>query len=472
VLTARFPKHVDKKRIIPMKAISNELSMSSAQPPFNQLYESFGFFSKVGRTWKSDFLPMSAGANWIQASPALVTMLQRELSAATTYRNYGRALGLRPVTDILEMVETALSGKRRSGLAVTITNGATEGACLCMEALTHEENLRAGDQALLIGHAYPLYELLAQKFSLRCVQLLGDDSCETSFLPTIERVLETLDSTQPRLVFLLVPNNPLGETYREEELSRVVDWCSRHDAFLLVDRVCQLPWDDRRSLMAAMEPGIVGGRVFITDSFSKSESFAGLRTGFVVTARSWQTTLERLTQHRYLNPVAFSTVTLAMSRLAEVGPNISASARRLISAYAPALYCEYPKDEARLAVDELLPAFIAQYAAETECRKRTVRANFDTLQHAFGKDSCRRLILTSGFNVSLELPQMLWRRELDDQSALGKQHGVGVLTERCFRSSRRSRGRYFIRLGLSLTERDFAAGLGRLRTYYFQAKSS
>jgi aspartate/methionine/tyrosine aminotransferase len=442
--------------------------MAVVESPFDQMYKSFGFFSRMGKTWKEDFLPMSAGANWIQASPALVEMLQRELSAATTYRNYGRALGLRPVTDLLELVETVLSGKRRSGLRVTITNGTTEGACLCMEALLQQQNLRTGDHALLIGHTYPLYQLLAQKFSLHSTQLLGEDSCETSFLPVIDRVLETLDSTSPRLIFLLVPNNPLGETYNEEQLSRIVDWCANNNAYLLVDRVCQLPWDDRRSLMAAMEPGIVSGRVFIADSFSKSESFAGLRTGFVVTARSWQPTLERLTQHRYLNPVAFSTVTLAMSRLAEVAPNLSASALRLISAHAPALYCEYPKDEARLPLAEAFPEFAARYATETERRKRTVRANFEALQDAFEKDSRRPLLLTSGFNVSLELPQMLWNKEIDDQLALGRQHGVGVLTERCFRSRSRCTGNYFIRIGLSLTEGEFAEGLQRLRTYYFR----
>jgi hypothetical protein len=73
----------------------------------------------------------------------------------------------------------------------------------------------------------------------------------------------------------------------------------------------------------------------------------------------------------------------------------------------------------------------------------------------------------AGFNVGLELPQMRWDREFHDQRVLGNDYGVGVLTERCFRISQRSTGRYFIRLGLSLCPNEFADGIQRLCSYYF-----
>jgi aspartate/methionine/tyrosine aminotransferase len=433
---------------------------------FDNMYSSFKFFSLMGRTWHDDFLPMSAGANWISACPSIRSMLRAELDAATTYRNYGRALGLKPITDLLEMVESSIAGHTDSNFAVTITNGTTEGAHLCLEALIESGTLQHGDQAFVIGHAYPLYHLLPARFGLVTNEILAPDDNHESLLPAIDQVLQALNDKAPKMVFLLAPNNPVGECYDRPDLSLIVDWCREHKASMLVDRVCQMPWDDRSALMGSLSEGIAAGIVFVADSLSKSESLAGIRTGFLISGRRWQPSLEKLTQYRYLNPIIFSTVTLAMVRVAEAGPTLQSTASRLISAHVPSLYCEYPKGEPRLNIQRCFEECLEKYPEEMSSRRAVIEANHTSLLSAFSAVACRRLQLQSGFNVCLELPQMNVDNEVYDQHELGKAFGVGVLTERCFRQDPRRSGRYFIRLGLSLSVAEFQDGLNRLKSFY------
>src|ERR1043166_70187 len=74
---------------------------------FDRLSSSFHLWSIAGKAWRRDFIPMSAGVNWIAASPAVLEQLKRELDTGATYRNYGRAIGGHPVTTVLEAIGNA-----------------------------------------------------------------------------------------------------------------------------------------------------------------------------------------------------------------------------------------------------------------------------------------------------------------------------------------------------------------------------
>lgn len=434
--------------------------------PFDTMYASFKLFSESGKRWMNDFVPMSAGVNWMQANPSVMGLLKAELESSETYRNYGRASGLRPITDVLELVENSHVEDGDFDLAVSIVNGTTEGACLCIELLMEEGLVTPGDRAVMIGHGFPLYSLLSSKFGLVFEEVLGDDSVVDTFLPSIAEVIEHLSTSRPSLIFLLVPNNPFGETYSTEDLSSLLSYCQGLGIHILIDRVCQLAWDDRSTLMRAMAPGIQQGLVFVADSFSKSESLAGLRTGFLISSPEWRARLEALTKERFLNPVVFSTVTLAMTRLAESNHRTRQKAARLLLPYLDALHCEYPKAEARMDVEQVFEAFCSAYDGDRREKNQRLTLNYERTVETFQAKCDRRLNLSSGFNVVLELPQMLWTAEQRDRESLSNECGVGVLTEACFRASKRSSGHYFIRLGLTLTNDEYAEGLVRLDSYY------
>ncbi len=73
--------------------------------------------------------------------------------------------------------------------------------------------------------------------------------------------------------------------------------------------------------------------------------------------------------------------------------------------------------------------------------------------------------LDAGFNVALTLPAMRPANEAADQRCLAYDYGVAVLTERCFRTSARQYGNYFLRLSLASPRPAFHAGLEALCSY-------
>ena len=103
-----------------IKKLANEKS------PLNRMYNSFNLFGKFAEN-NSEFSQLSVGVNLIDACSSILECLHMELNSGLTYRNYGRSSGLVPITNALEFVENTIANSIND-LAVTITNGTTDGA--------------------------------------------------------------------------------------------------------------------------------------------------------------------------------------------------------------------------------------------------------------------------------------------------------------------------------------------------------
>jgi len=449
------------RKIISKEAIKEECT--PVHSPFELMYQSFSMFANAGQKWERDFIPLSAGVNWVQGSGVVRNMLHRELESSSTYRNYGNAGGIRPVTDVLEKIECKSSVTK--GLKVQLTNGATEGAWLILECLKRDGRIKSGDNSLSLGHCFPLYNSLSKEFELNFNESLGHEYATKSFLPDVDTIQQAVEKLKPKVIFLLMPNNPFGESFSGTELSRICEIVSTSNSFLLIDRVCQMPWDDRASTMRILAPLIVAGNAVVVDSLSKSESLAGLRIGFIITNQLIKQILISITQTRYLNPIVFSSVTLALCRLAEYGANMGNVAVRALRANIDEIFSEYPKSENYEILTDCFEDFLAQYIPELKIRQKRLLNNFEQLHLEFGELVIRPLIFKTGFNCTLSINEMRRSSETEDVLNLCNSHGVGVLTEQCFRSSG-NYSHYFIRVGLSLEEEDFKNALFRLKEYY------
>ena len=439
---------------------------------FNRMYESFKLFSDVANRKKDKlFIQLSAGANWLPAGRSLTRCLHNELDSELTYRNYGRSAGAYGVTTALEQVEDVLSSGRYRP-AVTVTNGTTEGARLVFELLFSERRAQHGDVALMVGHGFPLYSHLSARFGLNFREVLCDTDHESEgYLPSMDRVIHQIENDMPTIVFLIVPNNPIGERYSEVEMSALVRACSTIEATLLVDRVCLMPWDDYCDLGRAVAPALESGRCFVVDSFSKSESLAGLRTGFVVSNHSDRDRLIELTRAWWLNPVVFSTLTLALSRIAMITniPNREDDTATLREWGAEVIEhlindCASRCDGRNLQA--LFTEFQEDYRRDLNDRHQVVSENYRTLCDRFGAFATRPMKLDAGFNVAVTLQQMIPDNEASDLQRLANDHGVGLLTESCFRNTKRTHANYFVRIGLTLPPGDFQDGLKAMGTYF------
>lgn len=436
----------------------------SSDSQLDLMYKSFAMFADASAARCGGVKQISAGANWVRSCPSVIQLLHQELDAGPTLWNYGRSAGPLPVTDALEFVEYELSG-RRLRPAVTLVNGTAEGAHLVLHQLAADGRAPRGSAALMIGHGFPLYSHLCGTLGLEFREVLNEDGCDPGYLPTMERVVKTIRRERPNVVFLLVPNNPIGESYPEEALGQLADACGETGAMLLVDRVCLLPWDDPLPVCRAIAPLLENDQCFVVDSVSKAESLAGIRVGFVVSSVADRELLLQRTRERCLNPVTFSTVTLAFCRLASLPPNVigaEVKAAELVGG----LNRERPGWADESNFNDVFPAFRDEYQRELVDRKLVLYENHRMLRRRLGHAATRPLAMDAGFNVALTLPVMHAGAEENDQWRLAYEHGVGVLTEACFRRSKRITGNYFMRLGLSLPCEEFAQSLEALCTYF------
>lgn len=443
---------------------ATESIMIDSESAFERMYASFRLFSSVGKRWGSQFVPVSAGVNWSIACQTVLQALKVELESACTYRNYGRAVGAIPITRVMEIIENAEAGCEN--FRVSIFNGATEGASMTIEALLEGNHIPQGSPTMMLGHGFPLYSLLSTRFHLGFHECLGDQQSSDGYLPSDQKILDQIDEVHPRIIFLLLPNNPLGEQLSPKLIQHLCDLLPHIDAYLLVDRVCQMSWDHRAPIMSALSRGISQGRVVILDSFSKSESLAGLRTGYAIANDEWIIRFEKMTKSRFLNPIVFSTVTLALTRLAESDASIAPAIRRLLEPRLAEIYSEYPSEEARFSPFETFDSFQKAYLKEQENRRAIIQNNFLLMQDRFENLAIKPLRLDSGFNVALTLPTMSRSREYADQYNLAVDHGVGVLPEFCFRKSINDGNNYFLRIGLTPPTQDFELAVDKMARYY------
>lgn len=442
--------------------------------PFQRMYDSFQLFSNANLCKESSkIIQMSAGVNWARANSAIKKVLHWELDYSITYRNYGRSVGGKIITDIIENIEQDLAGYK-ANISAILCHGSSEGAYLILEYLKSKNKLET-TTALSIGHSFPLYHSLSQRFNLDYQECLVENDSGDNFLPTVEMIRESINKCKPSIVFLIIPNNPIGDTYSLFELIEIASLCKENEVVLLVDRVCQLSWDSREFINKAFFRGIEDGIIYIVDSFSKSESLAGVRTGYIITNDICTNFLSNYIQYRQLNPIVFSSGTLAFNHIAYLYTNhkqISIEKYvRLISAYSRKIFSEYPKNEQSNFSIGRIESLLLEYEQEVNTLKKRVKQNFNILKQYFDKDTIKPLVLTSGFNTILLTNKMKIGNEYLDQELLALNSRVGVLTESCFRVSKSTSKNYFVRIGLSLPNSEFEEGVYRIKEFYHKKYS-
>ncbi len=430
--------------------------------PFDYMYQSFQLF---GSNPSVVPIQMSAGVNWAPASDEAIKLLKLEMDSAVSYRNYGRSSGGKIVTDILASVEQKLA-HANSKITAVVTNGTCDAAHIVTTTLLRKKKLQAGDSCLAIAHCFPYYFNLFNEAGLAYKECIDD----TRLFPTMERVEQAIQQHRPKIVVLMLPHNPSGQILSGDDYCRIVNIAISAGAVVFLDRVCMMMWDYSPTLVSAFYDHIAEGNLFVFDSLGKSDSLAGLRTGYLLCGEEWQPCIEQTIRYRTLNPIVFSTLTLAFTRIATLaytnGKESIICYERLIDRYLNKLFLDYPNSY-ELGFDAVdLFSRISNYIKEQLIKKERIETNFQATEACFTSQIVKPLILDGGFNVLLETNGMLTKNEREDQKKLCSSSGVAVLTEHCFRVSESTRKTYFLRIGLSLPEVEFTQGLEKLEAYY------
>jgi cysteine-S-conjugate beta-lyase len=138
-----------------------------------------------------------------------------------------------------------------------------------------------GDGVMLNTPVYPPF------FS--CPKLAERTSIDTALRWSGSRwemdweAMERAVTPQTRLFLLCSPHNPVGRVWTRDELTRLADFCTRHDLMVCADEVhCDLQLDDGPfTAFATLSPEIAA-RTITLQSPSKTYNIAGLACAFAV----------------------------------------------------------------------------------------------------------------------------------------------------------------------------------------------
>ncbi|MFP3896639.1 MAG: pyridoxal phosphate-dependent aminotransferase [Anaerolineales bacterium] len=155
---------------------------------------------------------------------------------------------------------------------IVVTIGAMEGVFASMAVL-----LDPGDQILLPDPGYGNFVMASRLVhaDFRLYPTLID----RGFIPDFE-ALEGMVTKRTRALFVNSPSNPTGAVYPQEVLRECLEFCRRHDLYLISDETYDrlifegehfspARWDDK-------------GRVISIFTVSKTYSMTGWRVGYVV----------------------------------------------------------------------------------------------------------------------------------------------------------------------------------------------
>ena len=150
---------------------------------------------------------------------------------------------------------------------ICLVNGSAEGVRYVIEAYS-----RPGGKILAVDPSYAMYRVYSNMYGREFIPIPYDDNLQMS----VDRIIEAMNPDIDILV-VLNPNNPVGDVYSYEEMDRIVAKAKECEITILIDEAYFYFYPN-----SFMKYAVENDHVFITRTFSKLFSLAGLRLGYVV----------------------------------------------------------------------------------------------------------------------------------------------------------------------------------------------
>lgn len=150
---------------------------------------------------------------------------------------------------------------------ICLVNGSAEGIRYIIEAFTS-----IGGKIVGVVPTYAMYEVYSKMYGRVFCPIPYTDK----LLMPVQHILDAI-TQDTQLIVLTNPNNPMGNAYSRDEFIQIIDKAKRCEATLLVDEAYYYFYSETFIDIALQEENI-----FVTRTFSKLFSMAGLRLGYVV----------------------------------------------------------------------------------------------------------------------------------------------------------------------------------------------
>lgn len=191
--------------------------------------------------------------------------------------------------ETLEFTET-LAGYLGTDIShLCLVNGSAEGIRYIIEAFTSENGKIIG-----VTPTYAMFEVYSKMYGRNFVPIHYTEELE---MP-VEHILDAM-TPDVQLLILVNPNNPMGNTYTDEEFERIFAKAQKCEITILVDEAYHYFYP-KTFLKYALQKE----HVFVTRTFSKLFSLAGARLGYVAGWPQGVTMVQKLCTPHNVNAFA------------------------------------------------------------------------------------------------------------------------------------------------------------------------
>ena len=148
-----------------------------------------------------------------------------------------------------------------------LVNGSAEGIRYIIEAFTSE-----GGRIIGVMPSYFMFQVYSEMYGREFVKIPYEENLDMDINKIIA---EMTDDTQ--LLVLLNPNNPMGNTYTDEEVEKLLAIAREKQITVLIDEAYHYFYPK-----TFIQHALNDEHIFVTRTFSKLFSMAGCRLGYVV----------------------------------------------------------------------------------------------------------------------------------------------------------------------------------------------
>jgi aspartate/methionine/tyrosine aminotransferase len=230
-------------------------------------------------------------------------------AARDGFTKYGPNGGLLSLRELLAAKIAKVDGFEVDPDQVVVTPGGMNALSSTFLAL-----LDRGDEVLIPTPGFPNLDQMVSLYG--GVPAFYSLAADNGFLPDLAS-LEQLMTARTKVLFVNTPSNPTGAVFPPELVESLVDFCSRHDLWMLSDEVY-----DELILEEGLEHTAAGrfdtdGRVVTVYSFSKVYAMTGWRVGYAVASLAMADNLRKLQEPQVSCP---STISQKAAEAALTGP--------------------------------------------------------------------------------------------------------------------------------------------------------
>lgn len=161
---------------------------------------------------------------------------------------------------------------------ICLTNGSAEAVRFVIEAFSG-----IGGKVLGVKPSYAMYEVFSLMYGREFISLPYEGS-KVNVDKFIDMITPDID-----LLVVLNPNNPFGDVYSEEEMSRIIAKAQENEVTVLIDEAYHYFYDKTFLHFALEYPN-----VFVTRTFTKMFGLGSGRLGFAVGQKEGITLIQKL----------------------------------------------------------------------------------------------------------------------------------------------------------------------------------